>query len=136
MTYEATLRVPKDLLALMSASNPTETRADGVYKFEMQQAIPAYLLAVAVGRMEFRSMGDVSGVYAEPEWIDRAAWEFAQTEEMIRRGAVLRPVPLGPLRHRRAAAELSLRRHGKPTLDLRHPDDPGRGPVAGGADRP
>src|SRR5262249_8144732 len=39
MTYEATLHVPPDLLALMSAENPTSKSADGVYRFKMPQAV-------------------------------------------------------------------------------------------------
>src|SRR5207244_4366897 len=33
MTYQATVRVPRGLLAVMSAENPTATNADGVYRF-------------------------------------------------------------------------------------------------------
>ena len=32
-TYNATVKVPKDLLALMSATNPTEKNASGIYEF-------------------------------------------------------------------------------------------------------
>ena len=83
MTYEATLRVPPDLLALMSAENPTAKSADGIYKFRMPQPIPAYLLAIAVGDLEFRPLGARSGVYALPSVVERAAWELADTPRMI-----------------------------------------------------
>jgi len=83
MTYEATIRVPRGLLALMSAENPTEDSADGVYHFKMEQPIPSYLLALAVGELEFRPLGQRSGVYAEPGVIDLAAWELADTPKMI-----------------------------------------------------
>ncbi len=83
MTYEATVRVPPGLLALMSAENPTRVSADGVYHFKMQQPIPSYLLALAVGILEFRPLGARSGVYAEPPVIDLAAWELADTPKMI-----------------------------------------------------
>jgi leukotriene-A4 hydrolase len=82
-TYDATVRVPAELLALMSAENPTERTADGVYRFSMAQRVPAYLIALAVGDFEFRSLGDRSGVYAEPSVVDAAAWEFADTESMM-----------------------------------------------------
>src|SRR5205085_9461048 len=55
MTYEATIRVPRGLLAVMSAENPTSTSADGVYRFRMPQPIPSYLLALSVGDLAFRS---------------------------------------------------------------------------------
>jgi aminopeptidase N len=83
MTYEATVRVPRGLLAVMSAENPTETNADGVYRFRMPQPIPSYLLALSVGDLAFRSLGRNSGVYAEKPVVDSAAWELADTQKMI-----------------------------------------------------
>ena len=83
ITYNATLHVPQGLLALMSAENPTEMSADGVYRFHMPQAIPSYLLALAVGDIVFEPLGPRTGVYAEPAVIERAAWEFAETEQMM-----------------------------------------------------
>ncbi len=83
LTYSATLRVPVGLLAIMSATNSTENSPDGVYSFEMPQAIPSYLLALAIGKLEFRSLGPRSGVYAEPSIVDAAAWEFAEVEAML-----------------------------------------------------
>jgi leukotriene-A4 hydrolase len=83
MTYEATVRVPQGLMAVMSAENPTRKSADGVYRFNMPQAIPSYLLALGVGDLEFRALGPNSGVYALPSMIERAAWELADTPKMI-----------------------------------------------------
>ena len=83
MTYEATIRVPQGLMAVMSAENPTKKSPDGVYKFRMPQRIPAYLLALGVGDLEFRALGSNSGVYALPSMIEKAAWELADTPKMI-----------------------------------------------------
>ena len=83
MTYDATVRVPRGLLAVMSAENPTETTADGVYRFRMPQPIPSYLLALSVGDLAFRSLGRNCGVYAEKPVVDAAAWELADTQKMI-----------------------------------------------------
>ncbi|MEM7350532.1 MAG: M1 family aminopeptidase/hydrolase, partial [Acidobacteriota bacterium] len=82
-TYEATIRVPPPLIAVMSAENPTEPSADGVYHFRMPQAIPSYLLALAVGDLAFRPLGERAGVFAEPGVVEKAAYEFAETEEMM-----------------------------------------------------
>jgi aminopeptidase N len=68
----------------MSASGNSGTKsADGVYKFEMKQPIPSYLLALAVGDLEFRPLGSRSGVYAEPSVVEKSAYEFADIEKMI-----------------------------------------------------
>ncbi len=82
-TYEATVKVPSDLMALMSAENPTEKSADGVYHFVMEQPIPSYLMALAVGDIEFREIGERTGVYAQPELIDASEYEFAEMEDML-----------------------------------------------------
>jgi len=83
MTYEATIRVPKGMMAVMSAANSTVPAADGVHTFVMEQPIPCYLVALAVGELEFRELGPRTGVYAEPAGLDAAAWEFADVEAMM-----------------------------------------------------
>jgi leukotriene-A4 hydrolase len=82
-TYSADVKVPRGLLPLMSAENPQETNVTGEYHFEMQQPIPSYLLALAVGDVAFTPTSDRSGVYAERALIKKAAWEFADLEKMI-----------------------------------------------------
>lgn len=81
MTYSATVRTPKDLLAVMSAEQDAGPR-DGEYHFTMPQAVPAYLLAIAVGDIDFRPVSDTIGVYAEPEIVEAAAREFEDTPKM------------------------------------------------------
>lgn len=83
MTWRARIRCPPELMAVMSAENPVERQADGVYEFEMPQAVPSYLMALAVGDLAFTSLGARSGVYAEPGVLEAAAWELASTEAMI-----------------------------------------------------
>lgn len=82
-TYNAEVTVPSNLLALMSAENPTEKNESGTYSFKMEQPIPAYLLALAVGDLEFKPLGPRSGVYAEPSVVEGAAYEFEDLEKMI-----------------------------------------------------
>ena len=82
-SYDATIKVPPKFLALMSAGNPTEKNAEGIYHFEMPQKIPSYLVALGVGDLEFRSLGPRTGVYAPPSLIDKAEYEFADTEAMM-----------------------------------------------------
>lgn len=82
-TYEATVRVPKDLLAVMSADNPQKKNESGEYHFTMDQPVPSYLMALAVGDLVFEPIGKRTGVYAEPEQIDEAVYEFADMEKML-----------------------------------------------------
>jgi leukotriene-A4 hydrolase len=82
-TYDATIRVPTTLLAVMSAENPQARNEQGLYQFRMPHPIPSYLLALAVGDLEFRPFDTRSGVYAEPAVIEAAADEFTDTPDMI-----------------------------------------------------
>jgi aminopeptidase N len=82
-TYEARVKIPSELLAVMSASNPVEKNAEGIYTFEMKQPIPAYLMALAVGDLTFKSVGARTGIYADPVIIDKAAYEFGEMEQML-----------------------------------------------------
>lgn len=83
VTYEATIRTPKELLAVMSASNEPNAERDGVYQFDMPQPVPSYLIALAVGDLHFKSMGERTGVYSELGILDAAAAEFEDTESML-----------------------------------------------------
>lgn len=92
VTYDATVKVPKDLRALMSAElgeqppQPLPEVVDRdwrVYSFRMPQAIPGYLIALAVGRLEFAPLGKRSGVWAAPSQLAAARYEFQPVEDMI-----------------------------------------------------
>lgn len=87
-TYDATIHVPSGMRAVMSAEHvgvEGAPEAGGLvaYRFRMEHPIPPYLIALAVGDIEFRAMGARTGVYAEPTVVDKAASEFAETEQMI-----------------------------------------------------
>lgn len=84
VTYEATVRTPKELLAVMSANMEQDPKRDGEYHFEMPQAIPPYLIAIGVGDLRFQAMSERTGVYAEAYIVAQAAKEFEDTEAMIK----------------------------------------------------
>ena len=82
-TYRATIRTPAELIALMSSAQDRDGVRDGDYFFDMPQAIPSYLMAIAVGDLEFRAISGNIGVYAESYIVDAAAEEFSETPLMM-----------------------------------------------------
>ncbi|GAB4395295.1 MAG: M1 family metallopeptidase [Microscillaceae bacterium] len=88
-TYSARIKVPPGLMALMSAENPARIAPSGLYSFQMPQPIPAYLLALAVGKLEFAPVSEQVGVYAEPSRLAAARQEFEEVPIMLAAAAQL-----------------------------------------------
>jgi aminopeptidase N len=82
-TYEAKIRAPKGLRAVMSAEMKDQPDSRGEWTFTMPQPIPSYLIALAVGDIGFRATGKRTGVYAEPAMLKKAAYEFGETEKTL-----------------------------------------------------
>ncbi|XP_004307431.1 PREDICTED: leukotriene A-4 hydrolase homolog [Fragaria vesca subsp. vesca] len=108
--YSARLNVPCQLSAVMSARHVDRRDpiagegsllacGDGAWcaegrtveEFVMEQPIPPYLFAFAVGELGFREVGPRTRVYSEavPAVLEAAAKEFASAEDMIRQGEAL-----------------------------------------------
>lgn len=87
VSYDATLRVPKGLLALMSApNNPKTPSADGIYHFSMPRKIPMYLVAMAVGKLDYHTFSENTGVYAESKVMPAAVTELKRLPDILRIG--------------------------------------------------
>jgi leukotriene-A4 hydrolase len=91
VSYEAEVTVPPPLAAVMSAGprGQRQSAAGTTYEFEMPQPIPPYLLALAVGNLESRDLSPRSRIWAEPETVEAAAYEFGEVESMIERAESL-----------------------------------------------
>jgi aminopeptidase N len=88
VTYDAVVHVPRDLVAVMASEQLTEGEPPvdvglASFRFRMPQRIPSYLIAMAVGDLQFRAMSRRTGIWTEPSLIEASAWEFADTEAMI-----------------------------------------------------
>jgi len=84
-TYSAEMEVPKPLTAVMAAEQVGAEERDNkrIFTFKMPQPIPSYLFAIGAGNLVFRELGSRTGIYAEPEIIEAAAWEFAENEKKM-----------------------------------------------------
>uniref|UniRef100_A0A915PXM7 Peptidase M1 leukotriene A4 hydrolase/aminopeptidase C-terminal domain-containing protein n=1 Tax=Setaria digitata TaxID=48799 RepID=A0A915PXM7_9BILA len=85
-TYDAVVTVPNDLICLMSATavgEPEETGEVKKYSFKQSIRIPSYLLAIVVGLMVKRDLSTRCAVWAEPKVVDKAFYEFGETEKML-----------------------------------------------------
>lgn len=89
ITYSAEIVAPAPLTALMSAEfvKKQSTTVDGKetvsFFFEQKIPVPTYLIALVIGAIESREVGPRTRVWAEPDVVDKAAWEFAETEQML-----------------------------------------------------
>jgi leukotriene-A4 hydrolase len=93
-TYSAEVEVPRALTAVMAAEQvqDRESGESRIFQFRMPQPIPSYLFAIGAGHLVFRGLGPRTGIYAEPQLIEAAAWEFADNEAKIEEAEKL----LGP----------------------------------------
>ncbi|WP_233998155.1 M1 family metallopeptidase [Erythrobacter sp. QSSC1-22B] len=86
-TWEARITAPAPLDVVMSGILQGETSDVGggrrAFTFEMDKAVAPYLIAIAAGDIDFRTLGPRSGVWAERATLDRAAAELVDTEAMI-----------------------------------------------------
>jgi len=87
VVYRAAITVPSELTAVMSAGSagkgPGDHPGTTTYLFDMPQAIPTYLIALAVGKLDSRALSPRSRVWAESGTVEAAAHEFAGIEDMI-----------------------------------------------------
>ena len=83
VTYDAVVRVPEGITAVMGAEHGAHNPEQGIFRFNMPLAIPPYLIALAAGELSFKAISNRTGVYAEPAVLDKAAWEFDDMERMV-----------------------------------------------------
>ena len=84
-TWRARITVPLPLTAVMSGERLGGEAVTGgrAFAFRMPHPVPPYLIALAVGDLQFRALGPRTGVWAEPATLDAAAAELVDTEKMV-----------------------------------------------------
>ena len=86
-TYSASIVAPAGLTAVMSADadGHPALMPDGrrQFSFQMEHPVAPYLIALAIGDIEFRPLGERAGVWAEPAVVGPAESEFRDVEQMI-----------------------------------------------------
>ncbi len=93
-SYSASVTVPSEFTCLMSALGvrteqcqmDVATRSEQcttTFHFFQHIPIPSYLLALAVGRLESKSISHRCAVWSEPEVLEQASFEFAETEAFL-----------------------------------------------------
>lgn len=81
ITYDARIQAPDNLHVLMGARHKSKEGAE--HFFRMDLAIPPYLIALAIGNLDFAPLGARTGIYAEPPVLAAAAREFEDTERLV-----------------------------------------------------
>lgn len=87
ITYDATIALKSDIddkrMKVLMAADQRKKNADGTYSFAITKPIPTYLIALAAGVFEERKISDRVSVFAEPSFVDKAAAEFNDAENMV-----------------------------------------------------
>jgi len=81
-SYDAIIEHPTELTALMSAL--IDKKESGKTHFKQAVPIPAYLVAIAIGKLVSRPLGENSNVWAEEGIVDACAAEFSETSTMLK----------------------------------------------------
>lgn len=99
--YSAKVRVPAWCTVLMSAveSRPSEPgpiingKDTRLFFWDQSVPVPAYLVALAAGNLASSDLSHRVRIWAEPEVVGEAAWEFAQTEDFLQAAEAITGCP-------------------------------------------
>lgn len=98
VTFSAKVSTDQPLTVVMGADNSdsiaklsaqSKPDAGTRFSFTMPQAIPSYLIAIAVGDLVYEPMSPRTGIFSEPSVVRSSVAEFNETEQMIKATEVL-----------------------------------------------
>merc|ERR1719210_613895 len=91
-SYSATVSAPKEVTVVMSAvkdeADPTpdpNVQGNKIHKFVQKIPVQSYLVAIAAGNLTSKKIGPRSRVWSEPQFVDKAAYDFEDTEAFIQK---------------------------------------------------
>ena len=64
-------------MSALREGEPIEKDGKRVHSFRQPVPIPSYLIAIVTGELQSRQIGPRTHVWAEPDVVDEAAYEFA-----------------------------------------------------------
>ena len=86
ITYSANITAPKEFTVKMSANETgyiTINDAFATTSFRNDIPIPSYLIVVAIGDLEYRSLGDRVGVITEPCFMEKVTTELEDISKIF-----------------------------------------------------
>jgi leukotriene-A4 hydrolase len=86
ITYDAKISVPNEFVVKMSANQTSEKYLNSTFKtfsFENKIKMPSYLIAIAIGDLEYRSLGNRVGVITEPINMEKVANELSSLQTLF-----------------------------------------------------
>lgn len=88
ITYGAVVKVKNEFKVFMSANSTDKAYWNSThtaYKFENAIKMPSYLIAIAVGDLEYKSLGNRTGVITEPSKMEAVSTELASVPDLLDR---------------------------------------------------
>ena len=85
-TWDARITVPSNLKVVMSGEASGQQQAGpglGTWLYRMNNPVPPYLIAVAVGDVAFQAIDERTGVWTEPSMLAAAHAELVPTAAMV-----------------------------------------------------
>ena len=86
VTYDSKVTVKNDFVVKMSANETKVEQVDQdhkMYSFKNDIKIASYLIAIAVGDLEYRSLGPNTGVITEPSFMEQCVSELENLQVML-----------------------------------------------------
>ncbi|MCT8001827.1 M1 family metallopeptidase [Sphingomonas sanguinis] len=85
-TWDATVNAPCDLTVVMSGERVAKSPCENgrhTASYRMDKPVAPYLIALAIGDLQFRPLSRNTGIWTEPAMLDKSAWEFAGLDKFV-----------------------------------------------------